>query len=254
MPRADLTPLPSEYHRRMHDVELHHWWHQGMLRAEAVLLGDLLARRGQVLLDAGCGTGGFLHWAESTGAFARLVGFDPSVEAVALAQERVPEADLSVGDASRIAMADATVDVVVCNDVLQHIHEDELVASVRELARVVRPGGAVLVRTNGGRHAQHPLPDWRLFDTALLRDLLEAAGLRVERLTHVNTVLSAWGAVRGRSPRPPDASRHGIPALPGAFSDLVGSRLLEVERWYLRRPGRALPYGHTLLALATRPA
>ena len=79
-------------------------------------------------------------------------------------------------------------------------------------------------------------------------------GLRVDRLTHVNAVLSAWGAARGRAPRAPDATQHGIPALPGPLANRIGSGLLRVERWYLRPPGRTLPYGHTLLALATRVA
>ena len=251
--RAEPTQLPPGYHRQMHDVELRHWWHRGVLETEAMFLRDRLARGGQTLLDAGCGTGGFLRWAAGTGAFERLIGFDPSEEAIGLARERVPTAELSVGGASAIAQPDATADIVVCNDVLQHIHDDELESSMAELVRVVRPGGAILVRTNGGRHAEQPLPDWRLFTGDSLRGLLERSGLRVERLTHVNSVLSGWAALRGRGPKAPDGSTHGIPAVPGRLSSTIGSALLGAERSYLRSPNRALPYGHTLLALAARP-
>lgn len=249
--RDDLTPLPPDYYRRIHEVELRHWWHRGMLGIEATLLRDRL-RGGQSLLDAGCGTGGFLAWAMETGSFDRLVGFDPSAEAVALAQERVPTASLAVGDASSIAQPDASIDVLTCNDVLQHIHDDELAQSLGEFARVVRPGGTVLVRTNGTRRFEQPLPDWRLYDASRLRADLEAAGLRVDRLTHVNLVLSAWAGLRGRGPKPPGAGVHGIPRLPGTVASTVGSALMRAERRYLGSSGRALPYGHTLVALATR--
>jgi len=249
---SHLTPLPADYYRRIHEVELQHWWHQGMLGIEAMLIRDRLRGSGLSLLDAGCGTGGFLAWASGTGAFERLSGFDVSAEAVALAQARVPAAAIVVGSASSIAQPDASFDVLTCNDVLQHIHDDELAGSVRELARVVRPGGTVLVRTNGARRASSPLPDWRSFDAVLLRGVLETSGLRIDRLTHVNMALSAWAALRGRAPRPPGEHTHGIPRVPGALPSAIGSALMRGERRYLRPQGRALPYGHTLIAVATR--
>lgn len=248
----DLTPLPADYYRRIHEVELRHWWHRGMLGIEAMLLRDRIRGGRLGLLDAGCGTGGFLAWANGTGQFDRLCGFDVSAEAVALTHARVPTATVVVGTAASIAQPDASIDVLTCNDVLQHIHDDELSASVLELVRVVKPGGTVLVRTNGARRPDAPLPDWRRFDPATLRALLEDAGLRVDRLTHANILLSLWATTRGRGPKPPGEHTHGIPSVPGVVPSSIGRALLSGERRYLRRNGRALPYGHTLIALATR--
>ena len=60
-----MRGVPDDYYRRLHEVDTRHWWHLGMRSIEAVLLGDRLQRTGQSVLDAGCGTGGFLAWAAS---------------------------------------------------------------------------------------------------------------------------------------------------------------------------------------------
>ena len=150
-----------------------------------------------------------------------------------------------------IPFADASFDLVALNDVLQHVDERAVAASLGELRRVLKEGGALLVRTNGGRRARREREDWRLYDESLLREQLEAAGFRVERLTHANGVLSAWGAIRGKGPTAPTGTTCGIPSSPGALVNTIGSWLLGLEARYLRSPGRRLGFGHTLFAVAT---
>ncbi len=58
-----------------------------MREITAALLHERLARGHLSLLDAGCGTGGFLAWAAGTGSFDRLAGVDISAEAVELAED-----------------------------------------------------------------------------------------------------------------------------------------------------------------------
>jgi ubiquinone/menaquinone biosynthesis C-methylase UbiE len=242
--------VPDDYYRRLHEVDTHHWWHRGMRSIEAALLGDRLQRTGQSVLDAGCGTGGFLAWAASTGAFDRLAGSDVSAEAIELAREVVPVAELRVAPLDALPFPDRDFDLVVVEDVLQHVHQDVLDRSFTELRRVVRPDGALLVRTNGGRHARNVRADWRLYDAPTLAHDLERGGFRPVRLTYANLPLSAAAAAFGRSPQAPTDEHHGIPEPDASFKTAVGSRLLGVEARYLARPGRSLPYGHTLLALA----
>jgi SAM-dependent methyltransferase len=252
MPAAPaLTPLPDDYFRSIRDVEDGHWWHVGMRQLAAVLLGKRLERRDQSLLDAGCGTGGFLAWAGGLGSFSKLAGFDVSAEAVELARTRLPEAELAVAPVALIPFPAAAFDVVTLNDVLQHVHEDEVAQSLGELRRVLAPEGALLVRTNGARHGRRDAPDWRVYSPTDLRATLEEAGLRVERITYANAVLSAWGQLRGRGPKLPDEGHHGIPRRAGRAANTVGSLVLSAERQIVRA-GVGLPYGHTLLALAAK--
>jgi SAM-dependent methyltransferase len=253
----ELAPMqvPADYYRHLFEVEQAHPWHRGMREIAAALLGDRLRAPGARLLDAGCGTGGFLHWAVAAGAPARVCGVDISPEAVELCASRVPEAELHVAPLRELPFEDAAFDLAVTNDVLQHVPEREIADSMDELRRVLRPGGTLLVRTNGGRRASRERPDWRLYDSRLLVGIISAGGFRCERVTYVNAAGSLLAALRGRGPKAPGAGRHGIPDLPGPAAAWISSALLGAEAAYLRRARRrspSIPYGHTLVAVATR--
>ncbi len=242
-----MKGVPPDYYRRLDEAERGHWYHQGMERLSAALLGERL--RGS-LLDAGCGTGGFLRFARGLGRFDRLAGVDVSAQAIDFARASLPDAELHVGPLTAVPFEDSSFDLVTLNDVLQHIEEADVEASLRELRRVLRPEGAILVRTNGGRTASRPRSDWRLYTRESLVAEFSRAGFRVERATYVNTAVSTLRAVRGLTPKPPSASTSGIPPASGRLGAAIGPRLLELEARYLARPGRSLPYGHTLLAVA----
>ncbi len=62
-----MKDVRPDYYRRLHAVEEQHWWHVGMREITAALLRERLARGHLSLLDAGCGTGGFLAWATGYG-------------------------------------------------------------------------------------------------------------------------------------------------------------------------------------------
>lgn len=242
--------VPADYYERIHEVEQTHPWHRGMRAISGVLLGDRLSRGGRVL-DAGCGTGGFLRWMLNSGPFTHACGTDVSAEALALAEERVPEAELSLAPLHELPYAAGSFDVVVVNDVLQHVPEPHVGDSVAELRRVLDPAGVLLLRTNGALRARRERDDWRIYDRASLTTALGAGGLRCRRVTYANLAGSAWALVRGRAPRAPDEHRHGIPAARDGGAGALAHAILLAESRYLGATSRSLPYGHTLLALAT---
>jgi SAM-dependent methyltransferase len=244
-----VQDVPADYYRRLHEVDTHHWWHLGMRSIEAALLAG---RMGGSVLDAGCGTGGFLAWAAASGAFTRLCGVDISAEAIELARETVPSADLRVAPLDRIPFGDAEFDLVVSNDVLQHVPEASLDTSLKELRRVLRPGGTLLVRTNGDRHERRERHDWRAYDAGTLAADLRRAGFAVRRVTHANALLSLAAVARGVRPHAPTGTSSGIPPVEGGVKADIGRLLLELEARYLAGRTRRLPYGHTLFALAER--
>jgi SAM-dependent methyltransferase len=226
-----------------------------MRELTAALLGARMQRDGSCLLDAGCGTGGFLRWAIDHGSFSTAAGADIALAALDLARGRVPEADLRAGALSALPFDDCSFDVVVSHDVLQHVPEGDVAASLRELHRVLVPGGTMVLRTNGSRTLRRERSDWRAYDRETLRQELEAAGLAMERVTYANAVMSALSALRGRVPHAPSDTTHGIPdASPGTFRSAVGHLALSGESRFLARRGRTLPYGHTLVAVVVRPS
>jgi ubiquinone/menaquinone biosynthesis C-methylase UbiE len=252
---AALAPgVPPDYYDRIFEAEQRHWWYRGMRSISAALLGERLQAGGRVL-DAGCGTGGFLRWVLDEGPFSSAAGVDIGSAAIDLARRRVPEAELRVSALRELPFADGSFDLVVSGDVLQHVPEDEVARSLGEVRRVLAPGGALLLRTNGARRLRRERADWRAYDVATLASALRAAGLSCERLTYANSLLSLWAVATRRTPHAPTDERHGIPleAAPRLRS-AIGLRVLEAEARYLARPGRRLPYGHTLFALAVRVA
>jgi SAM-dependent methyltransferase len=247
----ELAPgVPRDYYERILRNEEDHWWYAGMLALGGALLGERLSRPGLRLLDAGCGTGGFLRWARERTPSASLAGVDVASAAIALAADSLPKADLRVAPLRSLPFDGRAFDVVVSHDVLQHVHEDDLEESLAELRRVLDPSGVLLLRTNGSRSQRREREDWRVYDRRLLQSQLEQAGFAVERLTHANTVLSAYATLRGRSPRAPSEHSHGIPPpAPPRLAAFVGSRALAAEAFLVAR-GATLTFGHTLFARA----
>lgn len=101
---------------------------------------------GDVLLDLACGRGGYgLEVARRTGC--RLVGVDFSAEAVRqageLAVRQGAPAEFRVGDLAATGLAAGSVDAVICIDSVQFAAEPDL--PYRELRRVLRPGGRVVL-------------------------------------------------------------------------------------------------------------
>lgn len=245
--------FPPGYYMRIGRVERDHWWYRGMRELSAVLLAPWLARGDQDLLDAGCGTGGFLRWALDSGSLRSASGIDIAPEAVRMAGVQSPEADVRVGSVLELPHANASFDIVVCNDVLQHILQEDAVPALAELGRVTRPGGAVLVRTRGSRH---PEPRRHAYDRALLRSTLAQAGLTPLTITYANLGGSLLAALRRRTPRVMERERgEGIPRPVSSLKSAVASGLMGIEReLLLRRVPLAIPWAHTILALATVPA
>lgn len=100
------------------------------------------APAGTRVLDAGCGTG------IETGPYAgrlRVVGLDYQREYIACGAERYPAAHYAIADLSRLPVAGASCDLVIMNQVIEHL--DNPVAVIGELARVMTPGGRLIVAT-----------------------------------------------------------------------------------------------------------
>jgi SAM-dependent methyltransferase len=165
-------------------------------------------RPGTRLLDVACGSGGFLERALDRGL--DVVGIDFSPTAIELAAQRLPEADLQVGDAQQLPFDASSFDLVTCLGSLEHFPSPERGAA--ELARVVRPDGRAIVFVPnlfflghiwfGLRHGTEPSEGGQDFSETFRtsegwRALLEGAGLAVERWEPWNTIHASEKVGRG---------------------------------------------------------
>jgi SAM-dependent methyltransferase len=155
----------------------------------------------------------------------------------------------------QVVGADESFDVVVDITVLCCIPDDR--AAVRELARVLRPGGVLLLWEpaferfrRGHDRGAHVIHRYRQRE---LVALAESAGLSVRRatysysfLTPAAALMSAWFRLNPVSPieAPSDYDRRTL--------DPLFSRLARIERRVLRK--RDIPFGTSAIVLATRPA
>jgi ubiquinone/menaquinone biosynthesis C-methylase UbiE len=155
-----------------------------------------------------------------------------------------------IADVEALPFEDRSFDLVVLNDVLQHVPEPDVAASLREIRRVLAPEGALLVRTGGSRKARRERIDWRIYDLATLAETLYGAGLRPQRATYASMLPSLVALARGRAPKAPTEHHHGIPAQDTRAAAAVAGLSLALEAAFLARTHRGVPYGHTILALA----
>ena len=240
-----------EEYARMYEAEERQWWYAGMRQISGALLdqhlpGGASPRR---ILDAGCGTGNNLvHF----GARGRAVGVDLSEDALRFCRTRGVQA----ARASVLALpfGDGAFDLVTSFDVLYHRWVTDDRAAVSELARVLAPGGLLLVRVPAlqmlwGAHDDAVLSRHR-YTRPEVAALLRGAGLEVLEQTYANTLLFPVLALRRTLDRL--TGRHGsdVSFLPAPMeSAFLG--LLRTEAWMVRRV--RLPIGASVIALGRKP-
>jgi SAM-dependent methyltransferase len=116
-------------------------WGRLVRQTVAPTLDAAAVGSGLPVVDICCGPGTLTGEIVRRGASA--VGVDFSTEALALARENVPAADFRTGDAAALPFEDATFDAAVSGYGLMHVADPAAV--LREMYRVVRPGGRIAV-------------------------------------------------------------------------------------------------------------
>lgn len=118
---------------------------QGSLPLHGAVLDAARVTRGTRLLDAGCGAGLLGVLASLRGA--TVTALDASAGLLAVARARLPEADVREGDLEALPFADAAFDAVTAVNSI--FYAADMATVMRELTRVVRPGGRVVVTAWG---------------------------------------------------------------------------------------------------------
>jgi SAM-dependent methyltransferase len=245
---------PEEY-EVMYRVEDRHWWYGGMAAITRALL-ERWYRPGQGLgiLDAGCGTGAAMT--SYLAAYGRVIGFDLSGIALDFCRRR-QAAHLARASVMALPFASGSFDLVTSFEVLYERGVSDDSAAVRELIRVLVPGGRLLLRLPAydwlrGRHDQ-AVHTARRYTARKVSALLHGNGLTVEHVTYANMLLFPLAVIKRLTERILPPGHEPASDLTLNLGPLNGffRAVLAAEAPWIKRT--SLPFGLSVVAVGRKP-
>lgn len=249
--------MEAHEYQTLFEAESSYWWYRAL---RGVLL-DVLKQQGanssSRVLDAGCGTGRNLQVIQE-----RITpygfGFDLSHHAAQYWPRRGLR-HVCLAAINEIPFQDAAFDVALCIDVLEHVKEVLEAQAYRELWRVVRPGGFIVLVVpaypwlfNEKHHkAVHA---WRRYTKRRLASLFREAPVRAIRVTHLFPslfpVIAGYRLLQRLLGNSLDeCSRSDLRPLPPLLNELL-FRIVEMERSLLCKVD--FPFGSSILAVVQK--
>jgi SAM-dependent methyltransferase len=243
--------MQSHHYPILYQVEDTHWWYVGRRRIIRSLVEKIRATLNNPnprILDVGCGTGANLKMLADYG---NAEGVDISPQAVEFCRERGLDS-VKLGAAEQLPYEDDSFELVTALDVIEHLDDD--VAGLREIRRVLRRDGRVLlfvpafmflwgVQDDVSNHR-------RRYTLPSLVKAVEEAGFEVEWSNYANIsfflpVLLVRSVMRWLGLRASTEYGINISVMNGPFSQLFAA-----ERFILER-GR-IPFGVSAVCIARR--
>ncbi len=231
----------------MNRVEDSHWWFVGrraILESFVEPIATDLKASGEPvkILDVGCGTGANL---EMLAAFGEPEGVDMSDDALAFCRERGLK--VSKGLAEELPFEDGAFDFATALDVIEHLDDD--VAGLKEMFRVVRSGGRVLIFVPAFMWlwgVQDDISDHRIrYTKQQITDRIEQAGFQVDRATYANItffapILAGRTLMKLTGVKPESENNIAVPGMDGVFG-----KIFSAERHWLKRAN--FPFGVSIV-------
>ena len=243
--------MDDQLYEEFYRIESTHWWAVGMRGIFRMLLESALRDKKPRILDVGCGTGIALQEFQCYGS---VCGLDRAWPAVSYSKLRVPGSGIVQGSLAHLPIADGGFDLVLAFDVIEHLEDDKI--GLREILRVLRPGGLVLLNVPAFQSLWSEKDTinhhFRRYSRASLQRAVVQSGFGVERLTYTNATLFPliWSVRQiqrmAHMSWNPHAEYHPKPWINQPLKALLG-----LERTVLRHID--LPFGTSVSCVARKP-
>ena len=245
---------PAEF-ANIRQSEENFWWYRGLRATLFRMLEPHLAGRTiSSALEAGCGTGYLSHLLQRERGWP-IVPLDFSGEGLHYARQLGVRNPVQ-GDIRSLPFGEGAFDLVMSVDVLAHVPLGDEQLAARELARVARRGGLVVVRTSAldvlrSRHGEFAHERQR-FTRRRLMALMAGAGIRVLRCSYTNSLLMPIALVKFRlwEPllrKPPES---GVQRVAPWLDRLLYAPLGMEAAWL--GAGRNFPAGQSLVLIGEK--
>ena len=233
------------------ELEADHWWFVGRRQLFGDLIQSLHLADRSAVADVGTSVGGNLRLLADIG-FSDVRGVDASPVAVEYCTKRGFDR-VTQGDVCDLPMPDRNLDLVLATDVVEHVEDDA--AAMREIYRVLKPGGYALITVPAFRilwgHQDELSHHKRRYQGKAVLSLCEQAGLSPVRAFYFNyllflPILLARRLIMLSGCKPMPENRLNFPALNRILSMVFA---LDISTAPFIRP----PFGVSFLVLAQRP-
>jgi len=242
--------MDAQVYLRMAELDERHWWFVARRRIlRSLIEREVRPPKNARILEIGCGTGHNLGMLDEFGAL-EATELDAGARELAAKRLGRPVAEAALPDLSMFPAS--AFDLIALLDVLEHVADDApALAAIRSRLKV---GGKLLVTVPANRwmwsahdaaHHHH-----RRYTKRQLRDVATNAGLRIDLISHFNTLLfppiaaaRLAGKLLGR-----ESADDSIP--PAPVNGLL-RRIFELEAPLVGR--LPLPFGVSLVAIFSRP-
>ena len=249
-----MSMNPAEF-ANIRKSEKTFWWYRGMRNILFRTMDPHIAGRpiGRAL-EAGCGTGYLSHLLQVERGWP-IVPMDLSGDGLRYAREMGVERPVQ-GDIRALPFPAGAFDLVMSIDVMAHLPYGQEHEAARELARVLAPGGLLVMRTAAldllrSRHSEFAFEQQR-FTRRRLMGLITGAGVRVRRCTYANSLLLPVALAKFRLWEPlmrAPASSGVEPVAPWLDHTLYAPLALEAA-WI--GAGHDLPAGQSLILIGEK--
>jgi len=240
--------MELEFELQTHQAENRHWWYQGRRSVLERAIERLGLPEHARILDAGCGSGRNMVELAHHGI---VTGVELSETSVELARAR-DVGEVLEGSVMDTPFDEDAFDLTVSLDVIEHLEDD--VGALRELRRVTKPGGALLVTVpayqwlwSGHDEINH---HHRRYNRRTLLAAAESAGWNLDSSTSFNSLLLPIAILlRGLERFKPATTKSSLDLwIPPAPINWALRQPLNLEAAVIGRGG-SIPAGLSLLAV-----